>query len=65
MRFRTRYDGWIVAVFEALLSDLVKEHAPANETEVQEMAQSWWLMPRAIRIQNEAFTENRVAMPDR
>jgi hypothetical protein len=24
------------------------------------MAQSWWLMQRAIRIQNEAFTENRV-----
>ena len=51
------------AEFEALLSDLVKEHAPANETEsllVQQMAQSWWLMQRAIRIQNEAFTENRV-----
>ncbi len=24
------------------------------------MAQSWWLMQRAIRLQNEAFTENRV-----
>jgi hypothetical protein len=51
------------ADFEALLSDLVKEHAPANETEsllVQQMAQSWWLMQRAIRIQNEAFTETRV-----
>ncbi len=42
------------AEFEALLSDLIKEHAPANETEsllVQQMAQSWWLMQRAIRIQ--------------
>jgi hypothetical protein len=51
------------ADFEALLSDLVKEHAPANETEsllVQQMAQSWWLMQRAIRIQNETFTETRV-----
>ena len=51
------------AEFEALLSDLIKEHAPSNETEsllVQQMAQSWWLMQRAIRIQNEAFTENRV-----
>ena len=51
------------AEFEALLSDLVQQHAPANETEsllVQQMAQSWWLMQRAIRIQNEAFTETRV-----
>jgi hypothetical protein len=51
------------AAFEALLSDLVEEHAPVNETEsllVQQMAQSWWLMQRAIRIQNQAFTETRV-----
>jgi hypothetical protein len=51
------------ADFEALLSDLVAEHAPANETEallVQHMAQSWWLMQRAIRIQNQAFTETGV-----
>ena len=51
------------AEFEALLSDLIKEHAPANETEfllVQQMAQSWWLMQRAIRLQNQAFTETRV-----
>jgi hypothetical protein len=50
------------AEFEALLSDLIKEHAPANETEsllVQQMAQSWWLMQRAIRLQNQAFTETR------
>src|SRR6185437_11241805 len=47
------------AQFEALLSDLITEHAPGTETEsllVQQMAQSWWLMQRAIRIQNEAFT---------
>jgi hypothetical protein len=51
------------AEFEALLSDLLAEHAPATETEallVRQMAQSWWLMQRAIRIQNEAFTETRV-----
>ena len=46
--------------FEALLNDLVAEHAPATPTEemlVQQMAQSWWLMHRAIRIQNQAFME--------
>jgi len=51
------------AAFEKLLADLLAEHAPANETEtllVQQMAQSWWLMQRAIRIQNQAFTETQV-----
>jgi hypothetical protein len=51
------------AAFEALLTDLMAEHAPANETEsllVQQMAQSWWLTQRAIRLQNQAFTETRV-----
>jgi hypothetical protein len=51
------------AEFEALLADLINEHAPANETEsllVQQMAQSWWLMQRAIRLQSQAFSENRV-----
>ena len=51
------------AEFEALLSHLTNEHAPAGETEsllVRQMAQSWWLMQRAIRIQNQAFTESRV-----
>ena len=46
--------------FEALLNDLVAEHAPATPTEemlVQQIAQSWWLMHRAIRIQNQAFME--------
>jgi hypothetical protein len=51
------------ADFEVLLQDLVAEHAPATATEellVQQMAQSWWLLQRAIRIQNQAFTETRV-----
>ena len=51
------------AAFEALFADLVAEHVPAAGTEellVQQMAQSWWLMQRAIRIQNQAFTETRV-----
>jgi hypothetical protein len=51
------------AGFEALLDDLMAEHAPANPIEtllVQQMAQSWWLMQRAIRIQNQVFTETRV-----
>ena len=46
--------------FGALLNDLVAEHAPATPTEemlVQQMAQSWWLMHRALRIQNQAFME--------
>jgi hypothetical protein len=50
------------AEFEALLNDLNAEHVPATPTEqmlVQQMAQSWWLMQRAIRIQNEAFAETR------
>jgi hypothetical protein len=41
------------AEFEALLNDLNAEHVPATPTEqmlVQQMAQSWWLMQRAIRI---------------
>jgi len=51
------------AEFEALLRDLVEEHQPAHATEellVKEMAQSWWLAQRAIRLQNECFTENGV-----
>jgi len=27
---------------------------------LQQMAQSWWLMQRAIRIQSQAFTETRI-----
>ncbi len=51
------------ADFEALLADLIAEHTPATQTEallVQQMAQSWWLTQRAVRIQNQAFTETRV-----
>ncbi len=51
------------AALEALLHDLLKEHQPANATEellVTEMAQSWWLTQRAIRFQNECFTETGV-----
>jgi hypothetical protein len=51
------------ADFEALLADLVSEHSPATETEallVQQMAQSWWLTQRAIRLQNQAFTETQL-----
>ncbi len=49
--------------FESLLADLLTEHAPTTPTEqllVQQMAQSWWLVQRAIRFQNEAFTETGV-----
>jgi hypothetical protein len=47
------------ADFETLLAGLTAEHAPATETEtllVKQMAQSWWLMQRALRMQNDAFT---------
>ncbi|MBV8865023.1 MAG: hypothetical protein JO210_06430 [Acidobacteriaceae bacterium] len=51
------------AAFEALQNALLEEHQPAEETErllVIEMAQSWWLTQRAIRLQNECFTENGI-----
>ena len=54
------------AEFEALLEDLLAEHSPATTTEqllVKEMAQSYWLMQRAIHLQNQAFTETRVDVP--
>ncbi len=50
------------AAFEALCSDLLGEHAPANSTEellVHEMAQSYWLMQRATRLQNTCFSEGQ------
>jgi hypothetical protein len=49
--------------FEALRDALLHEHRPATETEellVQEMAQSWWLTQRAIRLQNECVTPEGV-----
>ncbi len=47
------------AEFEALKTALFEEHQPPTETEVllvTEMAQSWWLAQRAIRLQNECFS---------
>lgn len=46
--------------FDSLLADLVRDHRPANRTEqllVTQMAQSYWLEQRAIRFQNECFTD--------
>ncbi len=51
------------AAFESLRNDLIEEHQPANPTEellLNEMAQSYWLEQRAIRLQNECFTANGV-----
>jgi hypothetical protein len=48
------------AAFEALLADLLAEHQPATGTEcllVHQMAQTHWLGQRALRLQNECFTE--------
>ncbi len=42
---------------------LLDDHQPANETEallIKEMAQSFWLTERAIRLQNDCFSENGV-----
>jgi hypothetical protein len=51
------------AAFDALLTDLLAEHQPANPTEqllVLEMAQSYWLTQRAIRFQNQCFAPEGV-----
>ncbi|MGI9070389.1 MAG: hypothetical protein ACR2JB_03420 [Bryobacteraceae bacterium] len=51
------------SAFEALLADLLAEHQPATPTEelvVHEIAQSWWLTQRALRLQNECFTAEGV-----
>jgi hypothetical protein len=53
--------GECKAEYEALEADLLKTHKPANITEtllVQEMAQSYWLKERAIRLQGKAFGES-------
>jgi hypothetical protein len=58
------------AAFEALLQNLLEDHQPASSTEemlVHEMAQSWWLTQRALRLQNDCFTgsgidEKRLAL---
>ena len=51
------------AAFGALLADLLSDHQPADSTEellVNTMAQSYWLSQRALRLQNNCFTENGV-----
>ncbi len=51
------------AAFDALLADLSADHAPANSTEeilVHEMAQSYWLMQRATRLQNSCWAGTEV-----
>jgi hypothetical protein len=51
------------AAFDALLTDLLAEHQPANSTEqllILEMAQSYWLTQRAIRFQNQCFAPEGV-----
>ncbi len=51
------------AAFEILLNDLLEEHRAANPTEellVNEIAQAYWLAQRAIRLQNECFTQSGV-----
>ncbi len=53
--------GECEAEYEALEADLLKRHRPADITEtllVQEMAQSYWLKERAIRLQSKAFGES-------
>ncbi len=49
--------------FQSLLRELLEEHQPARPTEellIQEMAQSYWLMQRALRLQNECFTADGI-----
>ncbi len=51
------------AAFESLLGALLEEHQPASPTEellIHEMAQSYWLTQRAIRLQNECFNAEGV-----
>ena len=48
--------------FIRLVDDLHAEHQPATPTErllVMDMARHYWLLQRAIRLQEEAFTRNR------
>jgi hypothetical protein len=51
------------AAFESLLQDLLEDHQPVNTSEellVREMAQSYWLMQRALALQNECFTPDGI-----
>jgi len=48
------------AAFESLRAGLLNDHQPANVTEellVKQMAQAYWLEQRAIRLQNECFSD--------
>jgi hypothetical protein len=50
--------GECKAEYEAVEADLLKKHQPVDVTEtllVQEMAQSYWLKERALRLQSKAF----------
>ncbi len=52
--------GENASAFEALLTALLDEHQPADPTAellVNEIAQSYWLAQRALRLQNECFTD--------
>ncbi|MBV8553271.1 MAG: hypothetical protein JOY54_18385 [Acidobacteriaceae bacterium] len=49
--------------FESLLESLRDEHTPATLTEdllIRQMAQSWWLAQRALRLQNTCFHSEEV-----
>lgn len=49
--------------FQSLLNGLLEEHHPHSDTEqllVCQMAQSWWLAQRALRLQNDCFTADGV-----
>ncbi len=55
--------GEDAAEYEALLNALLDEHQPANPTEemlVRELAQSYWLMQRAMAMQTNCFTADGV-----
>ncbi len=51
------------AEFETLRNSLLREHQPADATEqilIDQLAQSYWLLQRAIRFQNDCFTPQGV-----
>jgi len=51
------------AAFETLVRTLTEEHQPATATEqllLQDMARSYWLTQRAVRLQNDCFTESDI-----
>lgn len=54
-------EGEDPAAFEDLQASLVRSYQPATEMEtllVKEMAQSYWLTQRAVRLQNTCFSED-------